>query len=481
MKVKQNDDTFIRSINGMGYVTNQKTGKALLVSDTGDDFLKELSRELQDVKDVVSRLSNLYGSSVSYGELYSDYIAFLRSLQKDGFIYVSIDPGDEDCSNLVDSINSYNEGIIANSDKNTIRSFLLGSKPSYLHTLHLELTSRCNERCIHCYIPNEIKGSGTDFPKEKLLSLIDEFHQMGGLQITLSGGEALLYKDIEEVLRHCRKNDLQIVLFSNLTSLTDKQINVLKEVNIKMVQVSLYGMSSLTHDKITQKTNSFYKTKEAIEKLRRNEIQVEIACPTMKENYHEYKDVITYGKSIGCIVKTDNLLMAQSNFDNQNLSHRLASSDTEKLLNDMLEYDTDFREQFQNQANRNTKSDTQMNDLPICGAAADSCCISSKGDVTPCSGWDRYVCGNVFNQSLSEIWDNSEKLNNVRNVRYSDFQDCLKCEARNYCSLCLVRNYNESKGDMLKINPLYCEVAFLTKNIFETYLKNKNVEAEKRE
>lgn len=465
----------------MGYVTNQKTGKALLFSDTGDDFLKELSRELQDVKDVVSRLSNLYGSSVSYRELYSDYIAFLKALQKDGFINVSIDQGEEDCSNLVDSFDSNNEGIIANSDKNTIRSFLLGSRPSYLHTLHLELTSRCNERCIHCYIPNEIKGSGTDFPKEKLLSLIDEFHQMGGLQVTLSGGEALLYKDIEEVLRHCRKNDLQIVLFSNLTSLTDKQISVLKDVNIKMVQVSLYGMTSLTHDTITQKLNSFDKTKEAIEKLRRNEIPVEIACPTMKENYHEYKDVLVFGKSLGCIVKTDNLLMAQSNFDSKNLSHRLTNSDTEYLLNDMLKYDMDFREQFRNQLNRNIESDAQMDDLPICGAATDSCCISSTGVVTPCSGWDRYVCGNVFKQTLSEIWNNSEKMNNVRNVRYSDFQDCLKCEARNYCSLCLVRNYNESKGDMLKINPQFCEVAFLTKKVFETYLRNNNVDAEKRE
>lgn len=464
----------------MGYITNQKTGKALLVSDIGDDFLKELSRNSQDVKDIVSRLSNLYGNSVSYRELYIDYLGFLRDLKEDGFLDISIDQEDEAFFDVIDSINN-NEGMIANSDKNTIRSFLLGSTPPFLHTLHLELTSRCNERCIHCYIPSEIKGNGIDFPKDKLLSVIDEFSQMGGLQVTLSGGEALLYRDIEEVLRHCRKNDLQIVLFSNLTSLSDKLINVLKEVNVKMVQVSLYGMTSLTHDKITKKTNSFNMTKEAIEKLRGNEIPVEIACPTMKENYQEYKDVLAFGKSLRCIVKTDNLLMAQSNFDSQNLTHRLTSSDTENLLNDMLKYDTDFREQFQNQQNRNIESDAQMNDLPICGAAADSCCVSSTGIVTPCSGWDKYACGNVFNQSLSEIWFNSEKMKKVRKVRYSDFHDCLKCEARNYCSLCLVRNYNESKGDMLRINPHYCEVAFLTKKIFESYLETINVDAEKRE
>ena len=35
--------------------------------------------------------------------------------------------------------------------------------------------------------------------------------------------------------------------------------------------------------------------------------------------------------------------------------------------------------------------------------------------------------------------------------------------------MCLVRNYNESNGDMFKINKHFCEVAFLNKKIVEEY------------
>ena len=49
-----------------------------------------------------------------------------------------------------------------------------------LNAIQFELTSRCNERCIHCYIPNGKKKHGFDMPTEKVKSIIDEFAEMGG-------------------------------------------------------------------------------------------------------------------------------------------------------------------------------------------------------------------------------------------------------------------------------------------------------------
>ena len=45
----------------------------------------------------------------------------------------------------------------------------------------------------------------------------------------------------------------------------------------------------------------------------------------------------------------------------------------------------------------------------------------------------------------------------------------MKCEAHNYCSMCLERNYNENNGNMFEINKHFCEVAFLTKRLHEEY------------
>ena len=87
----------------------------------------------------------------------------------------------------------------------------------------------------------------------------------------------------------------------------------------------------------------------------------------------------------------------------------------------------------------------------------------------PCAGWQSMVLGNVYKQSLAEIWEDSPKLRELRRITQESFPECLTCEARDFCARCLVRNYNESNGDMLKINRHFCDVAFLTKRLAEEY------------
>jgi len=58
-------------------------------------------------------------------------------------------------------------------------------------------------------------------------------------------------KDIAKMLRYSREKDLQISLLTNLIALNDEHVRVLKEVNVSMVQVSLYSMDLEKHDMIT--------------------------------------------------------------------------------------------------------------------------------------------------------------------------------------------------------------------------------------
>ena len=65
--------------------------------------------------------------------------------------------------------------------------------------------------------------------------------------------------------------------------------------------------------------------------------------------------------------------------------------------------------------------------------------------------------------------ENNEKIKELRTITESSFPQCLECEAFDFCARCLVRNYNESNGDMFKINPVFCEEAFLLKRLAEEY------------
>ncbi len=168
-------------------------------------------------------------------------------------------------------------------------------------------------------------------------------------------------------------------------------------------------------------------------------------------------------------------MMAQSDLDTANLSNRLSLEETEILLKDIMKWDKDYREQTLKQSPVTELKSIDIDRFarqPLCGAGINDCCITQNGDVYPCAGWQAMVCGNVYEQNLKDIWEKSPQMKQVRMVTQGDFPECLECEARNFCAMCLVRNYNESGGDMFKVNKHFCDVAFLNKKVVEEYLNN---------
>jgi radical SAM protein with 4Fe4S-binding SPASM domain len=97
----------------------------------------------------------------------------------------------------------------------------------------------------------------------------------------------------------------------------------------------------------------------------------------------------------------------------------------------------------------------------------------ANGNLYPCAGWQDYIVGNIKEQSLREIWDNSPKVQYLRALRKKDFPKCLSCADKSFCAMCMVRNANENQelsqagtvGDPLKINEHFCKVAALNRKI----------------
>lgn len=479
MLVRQSINTFIRCNGDFGYITNQLTRLDRIYNETGTLFLQKLSRIPQRVEDIVESLCLLF-KDVDKEMLHDDFMEFINELSDERFVVIGENEDELDNkelrftykniapSFLVNSTNNQHLGI-----KSTHEYFVesLHGRP-FVAELHFELSSRCNERCIHCYIPNGNKDKGFEMPLPKVKSVIHEFAQMGGLGVALSGGEAFLHKDLMEICKFCREEDLQIAILSNLISLRDEHIPVLKSLNLKLIQVSLYSMDPVVHDHITSVKGSFQRTKSAIEKLVAADIPVQISCPLMKANKEGYEKVLAYGQSLGVKAQTDFIMMAQADMDTSNLANRLSLEETEKVIRDIIEHDSNYREMCQNVTSVTSRMEQNLELFlkdRLCGAGYDTCCIATNGDVYPCAGWQDYVLGNVYKQSLSEIWMNSEKAKTVRNITQADFPQCLNCEAIDYCNRCLVRNYNENGGDMFHTPKHFCDVAFLNKRLVEEY------------
>jgi radical SAM protein with 4Fe4S-binding SPASM domain len=144
--------------------------------------------------------------------------------------------------------------------------------------------------------------------------------------------------------------------------------------------------------------------------------------------------------------QTDFIMMARSDFTKDNLSERLNDEETEALLRDMMEADRDYREDVES-----GRDPLDADDAPVCGVGRDTITLGSDGIYFPCAGWQGYPVGDARKQTLMEVWTNSPELKRVRSITKGAFSACRKCADRDYCAMCLVRNFNESGGDMMRV------------------------------
>lgn len=481
MLIRQSKNTFIRCTETYGYIIDQLLRQDRVYDAVGATFLKQLSRDARDIRDCVEDLSKVF-PEVASEDLMCDFFSFVQELAEAKFVIIGESKEELDAKELsftysIESpstlLEDFSQESLVNVSENTQDFFLeeVQGRP-LISSLQFELSSRCNERCIHCYIPDKKKDLGGDMPIEKVKSVVDEFAEMGGIHVTLSGGEAFLHKNIIEIAKYCRSKDLKITILSNLIALTDRQIEELKDVNLSLIQTSLYSMDPQIHDTITTVKGSFARTKSAIERLVAADIPVQISCPLMKANYRVYKDVLDYARSLKIKAQTDYIMMARADLDDSNLANRLSLEETEYVIRQIIENDLAYQAITLNQKpiDEEIKFDIErFKRQPVCGVGYDNCCITVNGDVYPCAGWQDYILGNVYKQSLKEIWESSERIKKLREITQASFPECLECEAIGYCNRCLVRNYNESNGDMFSTPKHFCDIAFLNKRLVEEY------------
>src|SRR5438132_4064474 len=68
--------------------------------------------------------------------------------------------------------------------------------------VHLDVTYRCNERCVHCYLDHDDHGEMTT---AEIRTVLDELSEAGVFFLTLSGGEVLMRRDFFEIVGYARR------------------------------------------------------------------------------------------------------------------------------------------------------------------------------------------------------------------------------------------------------------------------------------
>jgi radical SAM protein with 4Fe4S-binding SPASM domain len=471
MFYRQKFDTFIRTYDDIGYITNQSDFGDRVTDSSGAIFIKALSRRPKSLQEITNEIAKSF-IDVDPSELENDIIGFYSVLEEDGFIVSGETDAELDKKDIRFSYSSLApktkkrdySPIISRASKTT-QEFLeehFKDKP-HLKQFQIEITSRCNERCVHCYIPHENKLDEID--PLLFCDILDQCAEMGVLNITISGGEPFLHKEFCDFIETAKKHDFSINVLSNLTLLNDEIISELKTSRLSTVQVSLYSLNPDIHDSITKVRGSFQKTKNSILKLIENDIPLQISCPTMKQNKDSYADVLNWAYEHKVRAVTDYIIMARYDKSIDNLDNRLSLDEVGIVISDIINNDLEYQKEIIRSDIIEQNYQERDNDI-VCGICISSICMNAKGNIFPCAGWQDYIVGNVKETPLKEIWDNSPKVQYLRGLRKKDFPKCTGCEDRGFCAMCMVRNANENlEGNPLKINDHFCKVAALNRKI----------------
>lgn len=327
--------------------------------------------------------------------------------------------------------------------------------------VHIDLTYRCNERCVHCYLDHHDYGEMTT---REVKNVLDQLAEAGALFLTFSGGEIFLRQDLFELIGYARGLNFDVSLKSNALLIDESRALKLRELDIRKIQISIYSADAAIHDAITKVPGSLERSLRAIQFLLAEGLQVKLACPLMKQNLAAFRDVQSLAEQLGVPYMLDLTITPMMDGGDGVLAMRSSATELLQVLQDKnLNSRACAPDEAETEASFAMGSATSSglesgayDDIP-CSAGHNSCYISPYGDVSPCVQMPK-PAGNLRKQRFDEIWYGSSEMNRVRAVRESQLPLCSSCSIRNYCERCPGLAQMEG-GDLFGAYERACELA----------------------
>ena len=296
----------------------------------------------------------------------------------------------------------------------------------------IELTSRCNLRCVHCYVGQPVadrRAMETELTRCEWYSILDQIVDEGCLWLLLTGGEPLIRPDFLDIYSYAREKGLLITLFTNATTITTYIADYLAEQRPLAIEVTLYGRTQQTYERITGVAGSHKRCMRGIELLMERNLPLKLKSVGLTLNRHELSDLQSYAEELGVKFNYDCEINMRLDGGQRPAVFRLPPEEIVALdLADekRLAAWRDFYSRFSGPVEA---SET----LYHCGAGGTSFHIDAQGRMGLClmarePGYD------LRSGSFHEGW--YDRIPLVLAQRWSQESACKHCEMRSMCSWC---------------------------------------------
>lgn len=150
------------------------------------------------------------------------------------------------------------------------------------------VTKRCNLRCKHCSISEE---DPEELSTEEGFGLIEEAAKLGHVKFGFTGGEPLLREDIYELIEYAASFDMQVVMATNGTLITDEVAKKLKRSGLERAAISIDGIGS-AHDEFRGVEGTYTNVVRGLKACEAAGLAVQLFTMVTRYNYGEIPKII---------------------------------------------------------------------------------------------------------------------------------------------------------------------------------------------
>jgi radical SAM protein with 4Fe4S-binding SPASM domain len=322
----------------------------------------------------------------------------------------------------------------------------------------IETTFRCNLDCVHCYV-NQPAGDRAarerELTTERLKGLIDEIADAGCLGLLLTGGEVLVRPDFKEVYLHALFRGLRVTVFTNGTLLTDRIVDLFDEYRPASVEITLYGMTRETYERVTRVPGSYDRCLDGVRKLAARGVPLKLKAMALTWNVDEVPAMRAFARDLGVPFAHDSLLNGRVDCGkNRNPELQLAPEKAVAL--DLDDPDTMRRYRFA-LAGFEAGETPEVEHLYTCGAGQIAFTVDPTGQLQLCQ-LSRRGGFDLKAGTFATGWN--EHFPRLREKRWQSRSVCRRCSLASVCGSCAGAGELEH-GDPEKVVAHFCRITHL--------------------
>lgn len=306
-------------------------------------------------------------------------------------------------------------------------------KLRYPIRIYMEITSRCNFNCIHCYLGDNKSSGLKDIPLSLVRKATREMEEIGIFTLIVGGGEPLMHPHFSRIIQHLSSLRMLPAITTNGYFVDADFITTLKSAAFQgSVQVSIHGITPETHNHLVGHPEGFRHAMSAIKQLLAHGITVSTATAVTRRNIKEIPALLKKLEAIGVttfnvvfllpVGKASTDLMVRPP-EHKNLLECIRSMKKRYTIF------TDYNLMFES-------TDYLKNPLfpYYCTCGVVHATIDPEGNVFPCSllKHPQFLFGNIRTNHLKEIFDNP-KNDTTRQIFGVSPPECKGCKFEEVC------------------------------------------------